>query len=175
MKIEDRSGPGPGSVQEKPRVFEGSVPDYIQRISFGGRLYFAKVNDSVVKVIANGIFILDGLSTFSNSVGLELYSRNCMPVAAECFELAFRQQQIDDRGNPLIKGYARNFINALASHIFSLVNVPPDEVIQNIRWFNTKSEVLEQAEKTIDLDSDPETSKTIREMYRHLYHHVKPA
>lgn len=160
--------------QEKPKAFEGTILEYIQKVSFDGQLYAVEVNDSVGKVIATGAHIQDNVCTFSNSVGIELYSRKCMPPAAECFELAFKQQQIDDERDPVIQIYARNFINALAAHIYSLANLPSeDERIQNVRWFNTKLEIYNQAVAVIDLYNDHETGKTVRETYKHLYYQLK--
>lgn len=160
------------NIQENPRIFEGSVIAYAGRISFNGALNYPQVADSLDKIIADGILLQDDFCTFSDRVGLELYSKNCMPSAIECFELAFRQQQLDEENNPIILKYARNFINALASHIYSLANMPEDEKekrIQNIKWFDSKSEVYQQAVACIDLYKDTEASKTVRETYKFLY------
>lgn len=168
------TGSGREDIQEKPLVFKGSVLAFAGKISFDGTVAYNHVADSIDQVIADGIYLQDDLCTFSNRVGLELYSREQMSVAAECFELAFRQQMLDNEDDSVILGYARNFINVLASHIYSLANMPKKERVQNIKWFDSKSEVYQQAVSCIDRYNDAEAGKTVRETYKFLYDNLKP-
>ncbi|MCL4367207.1 hypothetical protein M1563_03500 [Patescibacteria group bacterium] len=156
-------------------AFSGSFTDYAQLLTFDWRLNQSEVATALTKAVEitpseKGVVT----ALFSNTTGQELFASNCMPPSAKAFEIAYWLQFHEDPANNALRLYARNFVNAIASHAYALPQIPTWETRkQNINWLLAQDTSLSYANATLEEYNDLEGLRTLGYTYRTIARHVR--